>query len=171
MSRKKKQAPKKHKKWIRLEKRKFETKREISREKPCINPICPYYGETGSMVLSRIQGVNKKTELYQCLCCYKQYTGDRGTFFAGLRTDKKTVVMALKNLAEGNGIRGTARIMDTTKDVIRSWLIKAAQHVGEVEKVLTKELKFTRVQLDEIWSFVKKKTAITIKSAPGKHTG
>lgn len=162
---------KKHKKWVKLEKRKFQTKKQISREKTCINPDCPYYGETGSMVVLREQGVRKKTLLYQCLCCYKQYTGDRGTFFAGLRTDKKKVVMALKSLIEGNGIRGTARIMGTTKDVLRSWLIKAARHVAEVEKVLTKELKVTRVELDELWSFVKKKTAITIKSGPGKPTG
>ena len=60
-------------------------------------------------------------------------------------------------LAEGNGIRATARIKKVDKDTVVAWLDKAVHHVEAVSRYLMVKLQFEAVQLDEFWSFVKKR--------------
>jgi len=44
-----------------------------------------------------------------------------------------------------------------TKDTVSAWLYRASQHVEAVSRYLMVNLHFEAVQLDEFWSFVKKK--------------
>jgi len=60
-------------------------------------------------------------------------------------------------LVEGNGLRATARIKGVDKDTVAAWLDKASQHVEAVSRYLMVNLHFEAVQLDEFWSFVKKR--------------
>jgi hypothetical protein len=60
-------------------------------------------------------------------------------------------------LAEGNGVRATARIKKVDKDTVTTWLDKASRHTEAVSRYLMVHLHFEAVQLDEFWSFVKKK--------------
>ncbi|MEM3565092.1 MAG: hypothetical protein QXR19_17830 [Candidatus Jordarchaeaceae archaeon] len=45
------------------------------------------------------------------------------------------------------------------KDTVSQWLKKASQHIEEVSNYLMSNLNFEEAQLDELWSFVKKKEA------------
>ncbi len=63
-------------------------------------------------------------------------------------------------LAEGNGIRATARIKGVDKDTVSQWLDVASQHVEAVSRYLVVNLHFEEAQLDEFWSFVKKRSAL-----------
>ena len=53
-------------------------------------------------------------------------------------------------------LRGTAEVLEVHLDTVRSWLRRAAEHSEEVNAVLFKELKVSKVELDELWTFVKK---------------
>ena len=61
--------------------------------------------------------------------------------------------MAIK----GMSLRSISEILNVKLDTVRGWLTKAAEHSEEVNKVLLKDLKVSKVELDELWTFVKKK--------------
>ena len=54
-------------------------------------------------------------------------------------------------------LRSTAEILEVKLDTVRRWLKIAAEHSEEVNKVLMKNLDVDKVELDELWTFVKKK--------------
>ncbi|NYB52500.1 MAG: hypothetical protein HVN35_08090 [Methanobacteriaceae archaeon] len=54
-------------------------------------------------------------------------------------------------------LRGTAEVLGVKLDTVRRWLRIAAEHSEEINKVLMKDIKADKVELDELWTFVKKK--------------
>lgn len=68
-------------------------------------------------------------------------------------------MIAMRALAEGNSLRGTGRIVGVDKDTICEWLDKAGRHCRAVTTYLFNNLHMTECQLDELWSFVRKKEA------------
>jgi transposase-like protein len=74
-----------------------------------------------------------------------------------LKASEETFYDVIACLAEGNGIRATGRIKKVDKDTVTTWLDKASWHVEAVSRYLMVNLHFEEVQLDEFWSFVKKK--------------
>ncbi len=76
----------------------------------------------------------------------------------GLHTQKEKVLQVLAIFAEKGSIRGTARATGVDKDTVSTWLKKAGEHCEEVTEYLFKDLKLTQVQIDELWTFVKKRT-------------
>jgi len=68
--------------------------------------------------------------------------------------------MGLRLLAEGLGLRGSARVLEVKLDTVRRWLRVAAQHSEQVSRHLLRDLKCSQVQVDELWTFVKKNTTI-----------
>jgi len=59
--------------------------------------------------------------------------------------------------AEGNSIRATARIMGIDKDTVYRIFERASSHCQKVFSELLKDLHLEECQLDELWSFVKKR--------------
>src|SRR2546428_5199430 len=100
------------------------------------------------------------TPLYRCLQCGREFSGRHGSIFAGFHTDDLTVYRVLKALAEGNGIRACARIFDLDKNTVVRILAQAAQHCQQVSEHLIKAYHMDECQLDELWSFVKKRKHI-----------
>lgn len=47
--------------------------------------------------------------------------------------------------------------MEVKLDTVRRWLKISAEHSEEVNKALMKDLDVDKVELDELWTFVKKK--------------
>ncbi len=126
--------------------------------------FCPYedcsnYGKVGvdNQIIGSGRYGKHQTQLLQCKVCRRTFSARRGTPLFGLKTDEQTFYDVIACLAEGNGIRATARIKNVDKDTVASWLDKASQHVEAVSRYLMVNLHFEAVQLDEFWSFVKKK--------------
>ena len=84
--------------------------------------------------------------------------------FATVKADEQTFYEAIACLAQGNGIRATARIKHVDNDTVAAWLDKASQHVEAVSRYLMVNLHFEAVQLDEFWSFVKKRKRAVLLS-------
>jgi 2-phospho-L-lactate transferase len=53
-------------------------------------------------------------------------------------------------------IRGTARAMGADKDSVALWLKRAGEHCEEVTEYLLRDLNLSQVQIDEIWTFIKR---------------
>jgi len=130
----------------------------------CPNTRCKQRGKTGAGNVvgngtyhTRSSG---KARLFLCRRCGKAFSSRTGTAFFGLRTPKRTVLLGLRLLAEGLGLRGSARVLEVKLDTVRRWLTVAAQHSEAVSRSLLRDLKCSQVQVDELWTFVKKNTAI-----------
>ena len=130
----------------------------------CPNEECPAYGRLGDDPLHDIVGCGTYTtthgevrQMYRCNVCGKLFSETAGTPFFGLKTPMKTVCIALQELAEGLGIRAVARIHGVKPDTVLDWLKKAGQHCQALSEYMMQELNVTQVQMDELWTFVRKK--------------
>lgn len=125
----------------------------------CPNEECTNYGKVGPdnhLIGAGCYG-KAQTQLLKCKVCGKTFSARRGTSLFNLKTDEERFYRTIGCLVEGNGIRATARIMGLDKDTVTDWLEKASQHVEAVSRYLMVNLHFEEAQLDEFWSFVKKK--------------
>lgn len=130
----------------------------------CPNEDCPDYRITGKKNIRRYGTYGKKKiQVFQCKTCKKTFSARRGSALFNLQTDEVTVYRVLLALAEGNSIRATARIMGVDKDTICRWLDRAAQHCQALSNYLMKNLHIKECQLDELWSFVKKKRKTSLR--------
>ena len=66
------------------------------------------------------------------------------------------VCRTLAQIPEKGSIRGAARSSGHDKSTICRWVDLAGKHCREVTDYFLKELCLDRVQVDEIWSFIKK---------------
>jgi len=95
--------------------------------------------------------------LLKCIACGKIFSERIGTIFYNRRHKEETILQVFRCLCEGNGLSETERITEVTRKTISKWVKAASEHVEEVSDYLIKNLHFTEIQLDEFWSFVKKK--------------
>ncbi len=124
----------------------------------CPNEECSDYGKRGkgNIVCNRRYG-KQRTQLLKCKSCSKSFSENRGTPFFNLRTPKEEVVGALKTLVERGSLRGTARATGYKKDTIASWQKRAGEHADALREYLLHELHLDRVEVDELYIFVKKR--------------
>lgn len=75
----------------------------------------------------------------------------------------------LQLVPEKGSIRGAARMSGHDKGTICKWVYLASKHCKEVTDYFLKELRLDRVQVDEIWSYIKKRRKTSL-SAIRKNT-
>lgn len=139
-------------------KRKPKRKLAIDPNAKCVNSKCNFYQKTGTVVKLGVRPQSGKHIQFKCRKCAKQFSETYGTMFANKKTSDAQITQVLKALAEGNTIRGCGRIFNHSKDTVIAWLREAGLHCSEVEEMLTGKFDFNQVQLDELWSFIVKKT-------------
>ena len=123
----------------------------------CWNKDCPDYGvkNQGNIVFKERYGKNSHV-LLKCKTCNHCLSETRGTIFFGLNTPDEEVLRTLAMIPEKGSIRGVARATGHGKDTICRWLDIAGIHSKEVTTYLLRNLNLTRVEVDEIWSYIKK---------------
>ena len=80
--------------------------------------------------------------------------------FYDLRTPIDKVIKVLQCLARGMGLNNTCRQEDVTADSVLAWITKAAKHSNEFTEYMQQEMHLDQVQIDEFWSFIRKKRKI-----------
>jgi IS1 family transposase len=91
--------------------------------------------------------------------CQGTFSVRQGTAYFGVRAEEPNYTIAMRALAEGNSLRGTGRIVDVDKDTVCDWVGRAGRHCRVVTTYLFDTLHITECQVDELWSFVRKKEA------------
>ncbi|MDR1616440.1 MAG: helix-turn-helix domain-containing protein, partial [Syntrophomonadaceae bacterium] len=56
----------------------------------------------------------------------------------------------------GVSVRATARLLGISKSTVNMVILKVGEHCRKIFQTLMKNLQMTEVQLDELWTFVKK---------------
>lgn len=126
----------------------------------CLNEYCELYGQVGkdNVVSNGTYNTQSgRVRKFICRSCGKVFNERTGTFFFDLRTPQDKVVLALKLLLKGMSVRGIADVLDSKPDTVLAWLRRAAKHSQDIEDILVRELKVSKVELDELWTFVQKK--------------
>lgn len=126
----------------------------------CPNDSCADLGKAGLGNIignGTYQTKSGKVRKYICNSCGKVFCDRTNTAFFDLRTKDEKVLIALKMIIKGISLRSVAEILNVKLDTVRGWLSKSAEHTKEVNKVLLKDLNVSKVELDELWTFVKKK--------------
>lgn len=77
--------------------------------------------------------------------------------FCDLRTSKDKVVLALKLVTKGMSQRSTAEVLEVCPQSISIWISRASDQSEAVSGVYLKDLKVSKVEMDELWTFAGKK--------------
>ena len=125
----------------------------------CVNTECEMHGKQGlGNIAYRCQyGKKKDRELLYCKKCGKRFSAESQTLFQYTRLPKDVVCKILNCLCSRMSLRATSRQVGVHLDTVRSIQKHAGEHFEEVNRILVNNLKVTEVQLDEFWSYIKKK--------------
>jgi len=96
-------------------------------------------------------------QMLKCKICKHRFSETNGTLFAGSHYSDKVITDIIGSIAEGNGIRSTSRMLNLSKDRVNAIVLKAGAYADAMLSSLLRSLHLNECQLDELWSFVKKK--------------
>ena len=132
----------------------------------CPNEACKDFGLRGQDNLKRqfAYGVNKDRLMLLCRTCKFRFAETRCTAFFGSKYTSEEIGSILRTTAEGVGVRATGRILGLDKDAVNRVILKAGVHCAKVLENLLVQLDLTEVQLDELWTFLEKKTLPILKA-------
>jgi transposase-like protein len=129
---------------------------------PCPNSDCTHSRlmNRGNMsAISTYLTQSGKRRIFLCNACETTCSETRDTVFFDLRTPEEKVMMALKMLLVKVGLSDIGFVLGVTEETVLMWLERAAQKAHEMNAHLLSDLPVTEVQLDEMWSFIKRKHA------------
>jgi hypothetical protein len=91
---------------------------------------------------------------FHCTACKGYFPEHHGTLFHGTRVSVDLIVHVIGCLAEGLGIRGTARVFEIDPKTVLGWLVEAAEHLRAFSQYFLHDVRVTQVQLDELYALL-----------------
>jgi IS1 family transposase len=121
----------------------------------CPNPDCAYRGWVGWGNL-RANGHPSGGPWRQLLCvvCHRYFLETLGTLLHGKRVAVELIVRVIACLAEGLGIRGTARVFEVDPNTVLQWLVEAAEQLQAFSRHVLHDVRVRQVQLDELFALL-----------------
>jgi IS1 family transposase len=89
---------------------------------------------------------------FHCLSCHGYFPEHHGTIFHGKQVAVELIVRVLACLAEGLGIRGTARVFEIDPNTVLGWLVEAVEQLHAFSAYFLHELHLNQIQLDELYA-------------------
>jgi LacI family transcriptional regulator len=103
----------------------------------CFNPDCPDYGQRrhGNLTVCGHYGQEQRRLLY-CRSCKARFSELKGTPLFAARLPKDKLLAILEHLADGCGIRQTARLVGVSKDTVVRYAALAGEHARQLHDEL-----------------------------------
>lgn len=121
----------------------------------CPRSSCPYYGWLGlGNIRANGHPNGGRWRQLECVVCGKTFMETTNTIFYRKQVPAETIWRVLTVLAEGLGLRATARAFDLDPNTVLTWLQQAAAHMDAVSHYFLHDLHLTQVQLDELWALL-----------------
>ena len=89
---------------------------------------------------------------FHCTSCDGFFPEHHGTIFHGKQAEVELIVHVLACLAEGLGIRATARVFEVTPNTVLNWLVEAAEQLRAFSAYFLCEVHIKQLQLDELYA-------------------
>jgi hypothetical protein len=119
----------------------------------CPDPDCAYHGWLGrGNIRSNGHPGGQPWRQLQCVSCKGYFYETDGTIFHGKRSSPELIVHVIACLAEGLGIRGTARVFEIDANTVLHWLMEAAEQLHAFSTYFLRELHLHQIQLDELYA-------------------
>ena len=126
----------------------------------CPNKHCKTFNKIGLRNIIRFGSQLNGTQRYRCTDCKRTFARTINTPFFHKHLSKKEIIRICKMLTEKTSFRAIARITNHHLDTIRSIASAIAEHCKKFNEYFVTELNLTPIEVDEMWSFVKKKKKI-----------
>ncbi len=122
----------------------------------CPNPDCAYRGWVGWGNL-RANGHPSGGPWRQLLCvvCRGSLLETLGTLFHGKRASVDLIGRVIACLAEGLGIRGTARVFEVDPNTVLPWVVEAAEQLRAFSRHVLHDVRVRQVQRDEVFALLR----------------
>jgi len=119
----------------------------------CPAPDCAYRGWLGrGNIRANGHPGGQAWRQLQCVSCHGYFDETHGTLFHGKRASQELIVRVITCLAEGLGLRGTARVFEIDPNTVLQWLVEATEQLNAFSAYFLHELQITQVQLDELYA-------------------
>jgi IS1 family transposase len=92
---------------------------------------------------------------FPCRACEGYFLETHGTLFHGKRVAVELIVRVLACLAEGLGIRATARVFEVAPNTVLHWLVEAAEPLRAFSSYFLCDLHVGQLQLDEFYAVLR----------------
>lgn len=92
---------------------------------------------------------------FQCLGCHGYFLETHGTLFHGKQAAGELLGRVLACLAEGLGIRATARVFEVDPNTVLHWLVEAAEQLHAFSAYFLCDVHVRQLQLDELYAMVR----------------
>jgi hypothetical protein len=89
---------------------------------------------------------------FHCTACDGYFPEHHGTIFHGKQAAVELIVRVLACLAEGLGIRATARVFEVAPNTVLQWLVEAAEQLRAFAAYFLCEVHVKQLQLDELYA-------------------
>jgi transposase-like protein len=122
----------------------------------CPHPRCDYWGWPG---LGNLRANGHPSgglwRQFQCTSCKGYFLETHGTLFHGKQAAVELIVRVLACLAEGLGIRATARVFEVDANTVLHWLVEAAEQLRAFSAYFLCDLHLEQLQLDELYAVLR----------------
>jgi IS1 family transposase len=92
---------------------------------------------------------------FHCTACKGYFPEHHGTIFHGKQAAVELIVRVLACLAEGLGIRATARVFEVAPKTVLHWLVEAAEQLRAFSAYFLCDLHLEQLQLDELYAVLR----------------
>jgi IS1 family transposase len=92
---------------------------------------------------------------FQCTACEGYFPEHHGTIFHGKQVAVELIVRVLACLAEGLGIRATARVFEMDPNTVLHWLVEAAEQLKAFAAYFLCDMHINQLQLDELYAVLR----------------
>ena len=125
----------------------------------CPNPECPAYGQrgAGNLCLHGWSGKSRRIRCLHCNRCGRDFSERANTPLFGLHSSEDTLVAIARHLAEGVGVRATARLCRVGLNTVLRFTRRFGKHAERFHDSQVRGIQPKQIQPDEAWSFVGKK--------------
>jgi hypothetical protein len=96
---------------------------------------------------------------FHCTACQGYFPEHHGTIFHGKQSAVELIVRVLACLAEGLGIRATARVFEVDANTVLHWLVEAAEQLRAFSAYFLCNLHLEQLQLDELYAVLRDRKA------------
>jgi len=121
----------------------------------CPDPDCSYRGWLGrGNIRSNGHPGGQPWRQFQCVSCQGYFYETEGTIFHGKRSSPDLIVHVIGCLAEGLGIRGTARVFEIDPNTALRWLMEAAEQLQAFSAYFLRDVRLNQIQLDELYAIL-----------------
>jgi len=92
---------------------------------------------------------------FYCTSCKGYFLETHGTLFHGKQAAVERIVHVLACLAEGLGIRATARVFEVDPNTVLQWLVEAAEQLKAFTSYWLCNVHVKQLQLDELYAMLR----------------